>query len=80
MPHPGSGAYYGPHEMRKGYPIKTKNANAMAYDASVATALWEASEKATEATHGPGPRGAWTHMETGEATKRALMVVNITIT
>lgn len=40
------GAYYGPHEMRKGYPIKTKNANAMAYDASVAKALWEASEKA----------------------------------
>jgi hypothetical protein len=32
--------------MRKGYPIKTKNANAMAYDASVAKALWEASEKA----------------------------------
>ena len=40
------GAYYGPHEKRTGYPIKTTNGNAMAYDASVAKALWEASEKA----------------------------------
>ena len=41
-----TGAYYGPHEARTGYPIKTKNGNAMAYDASVGKALWEASEKA----------------------------------
>ena len=40
------GAYYGPHETRTKYPINTKNGNAMAYDASIGKALWEASEKA----------------------------------
>ena len=39
------GAYYGPHEGRTGYPIKSTNANPMAYDETVAKALWEASEK-----------------------------------
>ena len=41
-----AGAYYGPHETRTGYPVKTRNGNAMAYDAGVGKALWEASEKA----------------------------------
>lgn len=27
-----SGAYYGPHQGRTGYPIKTKNENPMAYN------------------------------------------------
>eukprot|EP00434_Breviolum_minutum_P000351 symbB.v1.2.000296.t1/scaffold24.1/size427761/12 len=40
------GAYYGPHEGRTGYPIKSTNANPMAYNETVAKALWEASEKA----------------------------------
>ena len=40
------GAYYGPHEMRTKYHIKTKNGNAMAYDASVGKAFYKASEKA----------------------------------
>ena len=39
------GAYYGPHEGRTGYPIKSTNANPMAYNETVAKALWEASEK-----------------------------------
>lgn len=40
------GGYYGPHESQKGYPIKTKNENPLAYDEKVAKDLWEASEKA----------------------------------
>jgi len=46
--HPAAegGAYYGPHEGRTGYPIKSTNANPMAYNETVAKALWEASEKA----------------------------------